>query len=280
MPYQATVYKIMITSPSDLGPERGIIREVIHEWNAINSEARKIVILPIAWETHSAPSMDDKAQNIINKTLLRDCDLLVGVFWTRIGTKTDRYESGSVEEIENHISSTKPTMLYFSAAPVIMDSVDQEQYSRLSEFKAKCKDRGLFETYSDLMDFKNKFSRQLQIEFNKQNYLKNNETSSNQTQDVLLKVNGGLLISKEAQHILKETSQDQHGRLYYLRYIGGETIQTNNKTLFEGNDPRQAASFDGAIAELEQAGLFKAEGAKREVFSITRAGYSMADILK
>ncbi len=42
MPYQANVYKVMIASPSDVEEERKIAREVIHEWNAINSYGAKI----------------------------------------------------------------------------------------------------------------------------------------------------------------------------------------------------------------------------------------------
>lgn len=42
-------------------------------------------------------------QSIINEQILDKCDFLVGVFWKRIGTATDKYASGSVEEIEKHM---------------------------------------------------------------------------------------------------------------------------------------------------------------------------------
>jgi hypothetical protein len=64
--YQATVYKVMIASPSDVVQERRVIREVIHEWNSIHAEDRGIVLMPIGWETHSSPSMGERAQEIIN----------------------------------------------------------------------------------------------------------------------------------------------------------------------------------------------------------------------
>jgi len=95
MSYKATVFKVMIASPSDVASERNLIREILHEWNVINSDMRKIVLLPIAWETHSSPEMGDRPQAIINKQL-KDCDLLVGVFWARIGTATGEYPSGTV----------------------------------------------------------------------------------------------------------------------------------------------------------------------------------------
>jgi hypothetical protein len=70
LPYQATVYKVMIASPSDVAQERRVIREVIHEWNSIHAEDRRIVLMPIGWETHSSPYMGERAQEIINVQLL------------------------------------------------------------------------------------------------------------------------------------------------------------------------------------------------------------------
>jgi hypothetical protein len=88
MSYQATVYKVMIASPGDVEAERAVVREILSEWNTVNSDKRQVVLLAIGWETHSAPEMGDRPQAIINKRVLRDCDLLIGVFWTRIGTAT------------------------------------------------------------------------------------------------------------------------------------------------------------------------------------------------
>ena len=84
MSYTARVVKVMIASPSDVAKERQLIRDVIQEWNAIHAEDRRIVLMPVGWETHSAPDMGDRPQAIINKQLLKSCDLLVAVFWTRV----------------------------------------------------------------------------------------------------------------------------------------------------------------------------------------------------
>lgn len=97
MAYNAKVFNVMIASPGDVASERSIIRDVIYEWNAIHSQLRNIVLLPIGWESHSSPEMGDTPQGIINKQVLLKCDLLVGVFWTRLGTKTREFESGTVE---------------------------------------------------------------------------------------------------------------------------------------------------------------------------------------
>ena len=124
----------MIASPSDVATERKNIRDVVHEWNAIHSEDQQIVLMPLGWETHASPKMGDSAQNIINKQVLDRCDLLIAVFWTRLGSPTGSSPSGTVDEIEKHLGASKPVMIYFSNAPVRPESVDDEQYAALRAF--------------------------------------------------------------------------------------------------------------------------------------------------
>ena len=161
MSYQAIVFRILIASPGDVTAERKNIPEIIHAWNATHSEDYGVVLMPVLWETHSTPEMGDRPQAIINKQLVSSCDLLVGAFWTRIGTHTGVAESGSVEEIEEILKAEKPVLLYFSSAPVVPDSIDPDQYARLKEFKSKCQKKGLTETYNDIPELREKLNRHL-----------------------------------------------------------------------------------------------------------------------
>ena len=52
MAYTATVIPVMIASPGDVTEERRIIREVIHEWNDINSALSKVMLIPVGKPTH------------------------------------------------------------------------------------------------------------------------------------------------------------------------------------------------------------------------------------
>ena len=105
MAYQATVIPVMIASPGDVFEEREIVRDVIHTWNYINSLKTRVVLIPAGWETHSSPELGSRPQELINSRVLKDCDLLIGVFWTRIGSPTGTSESGTVEEIEKHVKA-------------------------------------------------------------------------------------------------------------------------------------------------------------------------------
>src|ERR1700676_2960313 len=121
MSYEATVYNVFIASPSDVETERAIAREVIYEWNAVHAETERTILQPIGWETHSFPDMGDRAQGIINRQILEKCDILVAIFWYRLGTATGVAESGTIEEIERHLKENRPAMIYFSSRDVPRD---------------------------------------------------------------------------------------------------------------------------------------------------------------
>ncbi|CAE6760633.1 hypothetical protein R69776_03354 [Paraburkholderia nemoris] len=278
MSYRATVYKVLIASPGDVPGERQIIREVLHEWNAVNSEKRGIVLLPVGWETHSSPEMGDHPQALINKQLASACDLLVGVFWTRLGTPTDQYMSGSVEEIEEHIKASKVAMLYFSSAPVELDSVDHEQYSRLKAFKESCKTRGLFEPYSNLGEFKDKLYRHIQLKVNQHESF-NAEGPAEEVVPPGEPAPAMDKLTREAAFMLKSATDGGEGMIMHLRHLGGCVIHTGSVNFVEDQGARNIALWEGVIDELESFGLIRAANAKREMFRVTREGYEIAEIV-
>ncbi|MBB5217583.1 DUF4062 domain-containing protein [Parapusillimonas granuli] len=278
MSYIATTFNVMIASPGDVASERAIVRDVVYEWNAVHSGARKIVLLPIGWETHSSPEMGLPAQQIINRQVLNKCDLLVGVFWTRIGTPTEKHLSGTVEEIEEHIVSGKPAMLYFSSQPVAMDTVDLEQIQQLKEFRQSCQGRGLYESYDSLANFKDKFYRHLQLKVNEHPLFKVEENGQNETAVVDSHTNLPNL-SQEAKVLLKEASKDADGTILHIRHLDGTAIQANGKNLILFNDRREVAKWEEALQKLRFHELVADRGHKGEVFQITNLGYQVADMI-
>ena len=117
--YKATVIETFIATPSDIVQERALIRDIINEWNIVNSKTRNVILKDLGWENDIYSSFSDgRPQESINKQILEKSDLLIGVFWTRVGTPTGDYISGSVEEITKHINADKPVLLFFSDMPV------------------------------------------------------------------------------------------------------------------------------------------------------------------
>jgi hypothetical protein len=276
MSYTAIVYKVMIASPSDVGAERSVVREVVGRWNNAHSDTRSIVLMPVGWETHSAPEMGDRPQTILNRQISTACDLLVGVFWTRIGTATGEYASGSVEEIEEHMKAGKPTMLYFSTAPVVYGSVDRDQFDQLMAFKESCRSRGIYEEYSDLADFRQKFDQHLQIKINRDRSFVGLTNGSSEQGESSTLLPARPVLSREAQVLLKEAIGD--GQILHVHFIGGTTVQAGGKNLAE-DSARSVAIWEGALSELEDNRLVQSADPKRQVFRVTRDGYDLADQL-
>ncbi len=154
---------MLIASPSDVNEEREAITQTIHDWNSLNSTETGKVLLPVRWESHSAPAMGDRPQGIINNQVVRDCDMLIGAFWTRLGSPTGVEESGTVEEIKLFLKQQKPVMLYYSKKPVDMDEADLDQVQKLKEFKKSIRDKGIQEQYCSIDELKQKLIRQLTI---------------------------------------------------------------------------------------------------------------------
>lgn len=268
MSFNATVYRVMIASPGDVQAERDIVREVVHEWNAVNAVRRGIVLLPVGWETDLAPEMGDAPQTIIDKRILKDADLLVGIFWTRIGTPTANYASGAVEEIEEHLAAKKPAMLYFSTAPAALDSVDPDQYKGLKTFRESCKSRGVYDTYSNIGDFRHKLSTGIQMTLNSELF------GGDGTAPPV--VSGDL--SADAAKLLKAATAD--GVIMFERFGAGVEVSANGQTFNEDSQPRTVAKWESIVEELEKAGYVKATSDNREVFDVTQAGYAASDAIK
>jgi len=161
MTFSATVFNVLIASPSDVPAERQAIANALHEWNALNAQAESIMLQPVMWETHSAPSMGDRPQGIINRQVLRSCDMLIGAFWTRLGSHTGVEESGTVEEIKWFLSENKPVMLYFSKSPIDPDEIDHDQHQRLKAFKVSVRSKGIQEEYRSCEELTAKLSKQI-----------------------------------------------------------------------------------------------------------------------
>lgn len=272
MSFTASVLKVMIASPGDVPQERHLIREVIHEWNAVHAEDRKTVLQPVGWESHASPQMGDRPQAIINKQVLQGCDILVAAFWTRLGSPTGNSPSGTVEEIEEHIATGKAALIYFSSAPVRLESVDPTQYEALAKFKRACFERGLVEQYDDLSDFRMKFARHMSQTVIR---LRGNDTSAD-TADAVPPQTAEPTLSKEAIELLASAARSNDGLVMQINSLEGLHIQADGRNHVQAGNPRSEARWRAALKELLDAGLVEDRLGVGELFNTTEAGYKAA----
>ncbi len=285
--YKATVIEIFIASPSDVQQERAMVREVINDWNSLNSKSRKVVLKALGWENDVYSSFNEgSAQESINKQILESSDLLVGIFWTKVGTPTEKYASGSIEEITKHIEAGKPTLIFFSKAPVKLDSVDDEQYKKLNDFKAWCQQKGVYREYDETSSFAQLFTKQLTLAMNQDpkilEMLKQHQITESEKQPQTTKPENKLpSLSSNAISLLKEMAEDPSGILLSVSVLAGFIYQTNGKSFtISRMEARKKAEFDRDLQELERYNLIKANGYKQDSFSITAKGYELVESLK
>jgi 2-polyprenyl-3-methyl-5-hydroxy-6-metoxy-1,4-benzoquinol methylase len=160
VPVDADVYRILIASPSDVEAERETARNVILEWNGSHSDD-DVYLEPVMYETHVAPDLGTNPQQIIHEQIVESCDLVIGMFWTRIGTATENHPGGAVEEVKQFYDEDSRAIVGFSERDPPRTDIDYEQMQQVDEFKAECQGKGLVFTYESLEEFKHVLTQRL-----------------------------------------------------------------------------------------------------------------------
>lgn len=145
-------YKIFIASPTDVQDERESMDEVIAELNNTYGSRTNIILELIKWETHSAPGASETdIQDLIDNDLGSDYDLFIGILWTKFGTPTVKYGSGTEQEFRNAFSRFKlnpksiQILFYFkTSAPLSLSAIDPLQLNKVNQFKSEIGDKGVY----------------------------------------------------------------------------------------------------------------------------------------
>jgi hypothetical protein len=277
MSFCATVVNLMIASPSDVDGERNTVRDIIAEWNTLHAEKEQLVLLPVGWETHSSPRMGDRPQELINRQVVERCDLLVAVFWTRLGSQTGKAPSGTVEEIEKHLAENRPAMIYFSNVPIPPASIDGDQYRALHDFRTACEKRGLVYEFSSREELRDSFRRHLGLTISE--CFSKPMTARQDEELQVFQATSPSHLSPEASQLLTECSLDAHRTILCTKVMTGLAVETNGSTFNEIGDARSEAEWKAALEELANRGFVEQSDDQGEVFVMTKAGFEAADKL-
>ena len=165
---QGRLLRIMIGAPGDLAAEVDIVREEIEHWNNQHAQAERIFLLFQHWRTNSHPRLGDSGQETINKQLVRNSDLLIAMFRSRLGTPTENAPSGTAEEIKEIHNAGKSVKVYFGPNIIDQDSPGSElantESRRLKVFKEDLEKAGLRGSYKNLDDFRKQITSHLYME--------------------------------------------------------------------------------------------------------------------
>ena len=157
MPKNVVQYDLLISCPGDITTEISIIEDAVSQFNTQFSDALGISVRTKHWHKNSYAQSGGKPQALLNEQFVNDCDAAVAILWTRFGTPTDEYGSGTEEEVEIMLSSGKQVFMYFSDKPLSPSQMNEESYKKVQAFRDKYKDRGIYFTYSSDEEFKTLF---------------------------------------------------------------------------------------------------------------------------
>jgi hypothetical protein len=282
MPYDANVYNVMLASPSDVSCERDAVRDSLMKWNYANSFTTKILLMPLCWDTHSFPLAGDRPQSILNEQVVKNSDFMIAVFGNRLGTPTGGFESGTAEEVEEHIKHGKSVLIYHSSEiKGNFNDIDPVQLGRLKQYLDDWKEKALVDSYKDASDLKVKVSHHISLYVNKfiLNKAHNNTNITSLGVDIIRgdeSVDSPTL-SGLAQEILLAAVSGQHGYLFTTEELGGIFgVHTDGyeKTV---NTGRERAAIEQALELLVKKGYLIIDSSARDStgYRVTKAGYDL-----
>ena len=147
---------VLIASPSDA--ERDQVFHTIAAWNgSLGSGDRRVVFVPLMWEKHAISEAGQAPQAAINEQLLDRADLVLAVFSSRLGTPTDDYPAGTVEELSRR--KGRAAVFFLDRPPLDSAPDGLEQLTKLEAFKRDFK--GFARKYKDRDDLAGKVREQL-----------------------------------------------------------------------------------------------------------------------
>lgn len=186
MPRDAKILRIVVASASDVQAERDLVPVVADEVNGGAAGERNLVLQVSRWEKDAFPSFHAGGpQGLIDSILhIAECDIFVGIFWTRFGTPVTDARSGTEHEYRLAFETwkqkdTPQIFFYFNQKLYNPKSKEEtDQWGRVLEFKMNFPKEGLWWPYQGKGDFKELLRRHLESFIRKQFPLPANTASS------------------------------------------------------------------------------------------------------
>lgn len=148
MSFSATAFRLLVSAPSDV-PDEDIASVVasVNRWNALNSRAHGVVVVPVHWRSHAAAAHGNRPQATINTQLVQTADIVIAMFWSRLGSPTGEAISGTVEEIDE-AHDAGAYVAVFQCERSFPSSVDLDQLKALRGYIDDVCERSLISTYA------------------------------------------------------------------------------------------------------------------------------------
>ena len=161
MPEQVLLFRVFVGAPSDVDEAHDVIRGQIEQWNRDHGPLSGARVEFTNWRTHSHPAAGGRPQALLNKQVVDQCDIMVGIFNARFGSPTGVADSGTEEEIRRSIKRGKKVMVYFNNQPIPKQRKARNEFARIEKFKRKLGKNAIYHTYTDMPTFEAAFRQHL-----------------------------------------------------------------------------------------------------------------------
>lgn len=156
--------RLIIASPRDVDDERDELEAAVADVNRGIALEYECHIDVLRWETDVYPQLHVAGpQGAIDDTFqIQHSDIVVGIFWTRFGTRTKKGLTGTEHELMLAYKSwkkggTPQVMMYFKTAhpPKFPPPREElEQLTRVLDFRERLPSQLHFRTFSSTKDFR------------------------------------------------------------------------------------------------------------------------------
>jgi len=169
------LFRVLLSSPSDLSVERKIVEKIVDEINDANKLSAYGLEL-VCWENDVSPQIImESGQILIDEAFsYKESDLLIGMFYKKLGTPVMGSESGTIHEIEKAIESykeiKKPEIkLYFKKVSSMLSDTSKNERDEYERVENKCKEfmqLGIVQRFKTNKEFESICRKQITEFFN------------------------------------------------------------------------------------------------------------------
>lgn len=193
---------------------------------------------------------------------------MIGIFGTRIGTPTEEFVSGTVEEIKKHVAAGKTAKIYFSDVPIPPSELNAAQYASVLAFREECKSMGLYATFKSTQEFGREFSQHLSLELNQARFrwLAAPEESESHSQK------RKITLSDDEDRLLR-TAAKENGEIICIDNFEGLGMRAGEEEFSDGT-PRSGAKWRSVLQKLMEIGAV--EYYSGDIYRVTEIGYEIA----
>lgn len=243
MPNSITVYDLLISCPSDVTEYVDMLEKEVLHFNNFFGRSNNIIVRTRHWSKDSYSEFGNTPQELLNKRIVDSSDMALGVFWTRFGTPTKNYGSGTEEEINRMLTMGKQVFLYFLDKPVCPSKINQEQYKKIQTFIKNYKNKGIFFIVPDEKTLTNKFRENLELYFD--SIIRGAEFKKNSGKKEILWVD-----NCPENNVYERNTLEQYGLVFTLALSTQQALHCmkhNGFALIISNMERKEGHYEGYV---------------------------------